>query len=108
MLIEESTLNIERKSVVETEEQIIKLMNWKIPNFSVRHFLESLLSVGFATEEDRVYSFIHESHKEKVDLLFKQKYPDQYIVLKDLNYTDVTENMLVFDKIQKVNEKIIR
>jgi len=76
MLIEESKLNLERSAVVESEHMILKLLEWKIPNFSVRHYLEGLLSIGFATENDRVYSFLDESDKELVILKFKQHYPN--------------------------------
>lgn len=54
MLITESKLNIERATVVAAETAILQLLNWKIPNFSVRHFLEVHLCHGFATTNDQV------------------------------------------------------
>jgi len=54
LLIEKSKLNIEAAAVVETENMLLKILNWKIPNFSVRHFLEGLLCIGFATDNDCV------------------------------------------------------
>jgi hypothetical protein len=66
MLIEESKLAIERKAIVEIETQVLLLLEWKIPNFSVRHFLEGLLCIGFATSKDRVYSFVNEGDKALV------------------------------------------
>jgi len=40
--------------VVEAENVLLRILEWKIPNFSVRHFLEGLLCIGFATEKDCV------------------------------------------------------
>lgn len=55
ILIEESRLtHIVRAQVAEAENLVLNLLDFKIPNFSIRHFLEGLLCVGFATQNDRV------------------------------------------------------
>lgn len=72
MLIQESKLNIERATVVAAETAILQLLNWKIPNFSVRHFLEVHLCHGFATTNDQVYSFQDENDKKNVCMKLKE------------------------------------
>jgi hypothetical protein len=37
MLVEESKLQLERAAVAEIELTALKTLNWKIPNFSIRH-----------------------------------------------------------------------
>lgn len=54
LLVDESKLNISRAAVVEQENVVLPLLQWKIPNFSMRHFLEGLLCVGFAGRDDLV------------------------------------------------------
>lgn len=66
MLVEESKLNIERASVVDIESTILKTLDFKIPNFSIRHYLEVFLCIGFATQRDFVYSFLDEKDKERI------------------------------------------
>lgn len=72
MLIQESKLNIERATVVAAETAILQLLNWKIPNFSVRHFLEVHLCHGFSTTNDQVYSFQDENDKKNVCLKLQE------------------------------------
>lgn len=37
LLVEESKLQLERADVVELEQTILLTLEWKIPNFSIRH-----------------------------------------------------------------------
>jgi len=37
MLVEESKLSLERAAVAEIEGTALKVLDWKIPNFSIRH-----------------------------------------------------------------------
>jgi hypothetical protein len=72
MLLKESKLDIERTTFVTMENYILKLLTWKIPDFSVRHFLEVHLCNGFANSKDTVYSFTNEKVKENVFKKFIQ------------------------------------
>lgn len=53
-LVAETKIALQRKDIVDLETHVLRLLDWKIPNFSVRHFLESLLCVGVATSSDQV------------------------------------------------------
>jgi len=37
MLVEESKLSLERAAVAEIEGTALLVLDWKIPNFSIRH-----------------------------------------------------------------------
>lgn len=49
-----------------------------------------------------------EKDKERICQKFNETYPAQYISLLEDDFFDVSEYDRVFDKIQKVNDKIIR
>lgn len=70
-MTEESKIVINRQDVTDLENRVLQLLEWKIPNYSVRHFLEGLLCVGFANTKDKVYSFLTEARKEDVANLFE-------------------------------------
>lgn len=70
--LKESKLTLSAHDVVEAELLIMELLNFKIPNFSLRHFLEAQLTVGFSTEDDYVCTFPTEEHKSLIYAKMKE------------------------------------
>jgi len=108
MLIEKSNLNIERTLVANIENKALKILEFRIPNFSIRHFLEALLCVGMATTEDKVFSFEDEKDKKLVCEKFIESHPNDVQLLKDQYFRDVSAYEKVFSKVQRINEKLSR